>query len=102
MLAFADSMASRREQWAALQVPSPRSSIELTTYVVPGGEVAATAGENSEVQPVKAVAVAVTRSPGATGSIGVNVYEKAPAADETEPRKLAPSPFPDGSAASLE
>ena len=48
------------------------------------------------------VAVAVMKSPAATGTIGVKVYENDPVPLVTEPRKFAPSPFPEGSAASLE
>ena len=98
--AFASSTASRRVQVAS-QVPSPGSAAELTVKTAPAA-VAATAGENSDVLSAASVAVAVTNAPGATGGAGASVKENGPAPELREPRKVAPSPLPEGSAAALE
>src|SRR5438094_4260111 len=90
-----------------LDVPeSPSATEALATEAAgSGGEVvAATALENSEVLPAASVAVAVTNCPAVTAG-SVAITEALPAESvvtEVVPRKVWPSPNPEGSAVGLE
>ncbi len=65
-LTLAALIASRSEQTSSEHEPSLESAFVLTTKVVGGFPLAVTHGENSEVLPSGAVAVAVTMVPDET------------------------------------